>query len=104
MSDSHVTLAVAQHLLCMVYSLPCSEEKRRHARVLKKASHLAVSELLEIAAMKGVTASIDDAAGSGSAADKSPEALPSNASSASGASCAEHAADQAGDAFEHGDD
>ena len=32
------------------------QEHRRHARVVKKASKLAVSELLEIAAMKGMTA------------------------------------------------
>ena len=30
------------------------QENRRHARVIKKASKLAVSELLEIAAMKGI--------------------------------------------------
>ena len=32
------------------------EENRRHARLVKKASKLAVGELLEIVAMKGITA------------------------------------------------
>ena len=63
------------------------QENRRHARVVKKASKLAISDLLEIAAMKGMKAEAPESAIS-SAASAGPHngaASSSSETSASGA-------------------
>jgi hypothetical protein len=59
--------------MCCPFFVTCklAEENRRHARLVRKAHRLAVADLLEIAAMKGVA----QAAGPGQASS-SQEALP----------------------------
>ena len=64
-----------------------AQENRRHARVVKKASKLAISDLLEIAAMKGMRAEAPEIARSSAvpAGTHNGEASSSSASSASSA-------------------
>ena len=71
-------------------SFPLHQENRRHARVVKKASKLAVSELLEIVAMKGMkTAGMEEPKKSPTPTEDKGIAVvtaPSSKSSSSGAS------------------
>ena len=59
------------------------QENRRHARLMKKASRLAVTDLLEIAAMKGVEAN-DLTQGSSSSTGSCSSASSSGSAAGSG--------------------
>ena len=78
-----------------MYIVSHVQESRRHARVVKKASKLAVSELLDIVAMKGMnTAKIEDLVKSGTATsdrDDATSAPSSSSSSSSGCSTSKQA-------------
>jgi hypothetical protein len=65
--------------------VPPVQENKRHARLVKKASKLAVTDLLEIAAMRGLKAE-PAASSSGDASGAAPAAGAAEASPAAGTS------------------
>lgn len=81
---------VTCNAMLIYLSFPLHQENRRHARVVKKASKLAVSELLEIVAMKGMsTAGMEEPKNSSTPTEDKDIAVttsPSSKSSGSGAS------------------